>query len=851
MDNSGDDKPSQDDMKRVIAFTRDSKRLQKRKKKSSPPIAPINQGVTYLEEVSDPITYDYKIIEQFLNVVFHSECADDEFVCCYFDTFKQGFPLEEGAFFDKIEATREAAKLYFGTGTVSRDPERGVILNRNTRFVRYHVLVLDDIGTKVRADKLPAEFLPTYIIESSPDNFQYGYVLEEPITDFEQARALVELVYGAGFSDAGGKLVMKKVRLPEGINGKRTSPNREFRVKLHTMDGPLWSPERIIEVLGVSASWDTVVEDALEVRRRNAKVVGTSLWSPLCAQNASLDGVIDPILEWLVDNHMVVNFDHDWAEIKCPWHTEHTAGEGDTAYYAPVGHGDVQYQNRRAFNCYHTHGVINGTDDFLKHVAENGGPDCAAFDPAAALVASHVYDSVNNTIWGIKELFPRAYKGVDAFKNTFNSITRKPTLNLQNKAEFRPIALSALFMYNPARVVVNGTTFDPRTTSRIVREHGLLKLNTFSPPAWGEGSFDAAIVQPFIDFLEYLIPIKFEREIFIEWLAAKVQNMGFRGWGMMMVTKDKGTGRGTLALILTRLFDHRNCADRTFKELLNPSSAFNEWQAKLLIISNEASDTSDSKGFYDQYVQLREIIDTTPKHIEINNKYGAIETRLLCTSHLIFTNYENGAAIEADDRRIFVISNVQTPANAEYFTKIMSWANTVDDDGGFLFVNHVARWLKSIPVDLTKMNGRAPFTRAKQDMIDANTSALDVFMHTFISSLPTPFSHSNMVKQLSLKFHQRIGEPSDPLLKRIYEGLTDSVHAKNTFYTKGKSVRLRVSHKHDHPSYKELYTTIRLKHLTTAPKDRIIRRTVIDALELTDLNAIAKRIEQALDIAGY
>ena len=811
----------------------------------------IRDGVTYLDDRLTPITYDTELVETFLDTVFHAGVDTEEHICCYYDAKSQGYPIEEQAFFTKLDRTHKPAKLYFGCGTVSKDPERGIILNRNARFVSYRVLVLDDIGSKVSLAKIPEDFKPTYIIESSPNNFQYGYVLEEPLTDLDQARALVELVYGGGFSDSGGKLVMKKVRLPEGINGKLDKEYGEFRVKLHHMDGPRWTPEAILKTLGVGTDWAHVVEDAMESRRRNTAVTGTSLWSPLHAHNASLDGIIDPVMEWLVDNNTVVNFDHDWAEIVCPWAIEHTDGK-TSAYYSPVGFGEGDHASMRTFNCFHSHGDTTKTNDFLSYVAENGGPECAQYDPAAALVASHVYDATNNTVWGIKGLFPRAYKGLDAFKNTHNSSVRKPTLTPKNKIEFKNVPLSTLFMHSPARVVVDGTTFDPRTPARIVKQDDHLKLNTFSPPAWGDGRYDADIVQVFKDYLEYLIPDETERGMFTEWIAAKVQNMGFRGWGMMMVAKDHGTGRGTLAMMLSRLFDPRNCADKSFSELLNPQDGFNEWQSKLLVISNEASDTSNSKGFYNQCTQLRELIDTTPKLVEVNNKYGAKETRLLCTSHLIFTNYENGSALDDDDRRMYVMSNADHPASGDYFTKINEWADKIDKEGRYVFVNEVARWLKTVPVDLTKMNGRAPTTRSKTDMIEASKSAIDIFVRAFIEALPTPYSTVQMMHELSLKFFSRIDEPSVKLVRILYSSMTDSMHDKTVFKRDSKTVRVRITHKHSFEGYVDTANKLKREQIKAdSPANKRIRRSVIDALHFTDLTKVAQHIEQKLDEAGY
>ena len=66
------------------------------------------------------------------------------------------------------------------------------------------MVVLADIGTKIPLAKIPKGFRPTYILDTSAANFQYGYVLEEPVRDLPAAAMLVQLMYESGLSDEGG-----------------------------------------------------------------------------------------------------------------------------------------------------------------------------------------------------------------------------------------------------------------------------------------------------------------------------------------------------------------------------------------------------------------------------------------------------------------------------------------------------------------------------------------------------------------------------------------------------------------------------------------------------------------------
>ena len=83
-------------------------------------------------------------------------------------------------------------------------------------------IVLDDIGTKVPFDKVALQ--PTWIIETSPNNFQYGYLLEEPYRDVDDAKVFIEGLANNGYTDSGAKNPVRLFRLPVGVNNKSIYP---------------------------------------------------------------------------------------------------------------------------------------------------------------------------------------------------------------------------------------------------------------------------------------------------------------------------------------------------------------------------------------------------------------------------------------------------------------------------------------------------------------------------------------------------------------------------------------------------------------------------------------------------
>ena len=88
---------------------------------------------------------------------------------------------------------------------------------RKTQFAQAFGVMLDDIGTKAspreRLDTCP----PSYVIETSPGNFQVGYLFDEPCGDLERVEALQEALVAFDAAREG------PVRWPEWPLAKRSS----------------------------------------------------------------------------------------------------------------------------------------------------------------------------------------------------------------------------------------------------------------------------------------------------------------------------------------------------------------------------------------------------------------------------------------------------------------------------------------------------------------------------------------------------------------------------------------------------------------------------------------------------
>ena len=129
---------------------------------------------------------------------------------------------------------------YFGCSSFYPSDD-GSFKARKTQFAACHFLMLDDLGTKVPLERLEG-FELSWLIETSPGNYQGGIILAEPLTDGVVAVRLLNAVIKAGLCDAGAAGPLSRwARLPVATNGKPKYADEvgaPFQCRLHE-----WRPD--------------------------------------------------------------------------------------------------------------------------------------------------------------------------------------------------------------------------------------------------------------------------------------------------------------------------------------------------------------------------------------------------------------------------------------------------------------------------------------------------------------------------------------------------------------------------------------------------------------------------------
>ena len=122
--------------------------------------------------------------------------------------------------------------------------------------------MLDDVGTKVPMERLTVR--PSWLLETSPGNYQAGYLLREPLTDGLVADRLMNAIVAAGLCDPGANGPRTRLaRLPVGVNGKHTPP---FRCRMLQ-----WSPELRYSVDELVDGLELEVAEAGRAKRQSTR----------------------------------------------------------------------------------------------------------------------------------------------------------------------------------------------------------------------------------------------------------------------------------------------------------------------------------------------------------------------------------------------------------------------------------------------------------------------------------------------------------------------------------------------------------------------------------------------------
>ena len=240
--------------------------------------------------------------------------------------------------------TREEGWLYCVSTVKVKEKAR----RRAEDIVSAWVVPCDDVGTKAKKPPVP----PSYIVETSPENFQYGYIIQpfdvsSGSGGFEYYDGVLLGLIAAGYNDKGCRSATRVIKLPGAIH------KSGFVTRLVE-----WHPERVWDIEDLVS--DMGIEVA-EVPERNARELGST----------DVEDIDDPIYEWLHGRGLTFGSGGSgFINVKCPWHYRHSDPKESLAGYSPKGYGMAG----RSFHCFHGHCQGRNVADLISWVSAEGGP---------------------------------------------------------------------------------------------------------------------------------------------------------------------------------------------------------------------------------------------------------------------------------------------------------------------------------------------------------------------------------------------------------------------------------------------------------------------------------------------
>jgi len=724
--------------------------VQKPNHESHAPQASDDQIIAPLHD--NPCVYDTQQLLDFVDTVFHVKRG--EVLVQVSKRAPRGFgatPSE--TFTHRLNITQAPMRAYYGTSTLSYTD--GVLRHSKSAFVAFHAVVLDDVGTKIPESKIPSALAENYKIESSPGNFQLGYILKEPITDYDEAQLLINLFVDAGLTDAGGAMPCKKVRLPCGVNGKK-GPNEHFQVKLvGDLDPTPWDVQELLDAAGIEIVWAEHRKLAKDNNHRT-KRLGASAWNPDLHYVDPHTGVYDPVLEWLYEQNMVIqDGDGPFFDIVCPFHHEHSDKglEASLCGYSPIGHGLLPH--KRVFACFHSHGAGHTATDYLDQIMAMGGPDCPAVEFAPEDMVKYIYDMGSKRVFDMKMTPPRPFE-IDAVNIT------KPKVRIPNgNGGMTQIHQLNLWLRQPSCVKVFGAVQDPGAKSLVVEHDGVKKVNMATFVDYPIIAPNAKHVDKWLDYIEYLIPDKDERDYFHKWLACKIKDPTFRGAGMVLVSQTQGVGKSLLYSFIERMWGEANAVSASMDDVMG-TSAFNEYLGKHFCCVHEIMNLDDAKQRHRIYNRLKDHVDPAAQFMTINPKYGVKYQARAITSFLLLSNNLDALTMPTADRRFHVMQATEQARPDSYFTDLCEWRDAGE------WRTHIWNYYRSMDVDVS-MYGRAPESETKKEMIALNKHLLEHVVDGAIAVYPSALVPLTRIKELLIKYVPD-GVPEAPTLRNGWAG---------------------------------------------------------------------------------
>jgi len=579
------------------------------------------------------------------------------------------------------------------------------------------VMMLDDIGTKSKTPPLE----PTWIMETSPGSFQWGYAFSDQPTKAEFSAA-IRAIADAGYTDPGACNPVRNFRLPGSVNLKPDRNHFESRLVEFHPDREYALPD-ICAALGVTP----VEADSLTLR-------------PIRLAD---DGA-DDVMAWLSQQGLLLSRPNGegWAGVICPNGAEHTDGNPE-GRYMPAS---------RAYCCLHSHCVDFDSRMFLQWVADNDGPAhnpglreellAQAMDSALSKLTPTV-EYPNEAAKIIAEVERKELGRIEKSEwwGRFAYIqTDDAYFDLQDKRELTRGTFNALFRHISCKSIHNGRkveasySFDEHRQAKgakslvgvtyaagadvLVARDGLPYGNRWRDarptPVAGD-------VSPWLAHVERMVPEEFEREHLLNALAHKVQFPTHKINHAILMGGNHGSGKDTL---FAPFFWAIGGEAKANCSLVKNEDLNSQWGYALECEVMEIAELRQAEAKDRRALEntLKPIIAAPPELLMVNRKGMHPYMALNRVFVIAFSNERVAISLPSEDRRWFVLWCAAPKLPEAQAVSLWNW---YQHRGGF---EAVAHYLHTRDVSAWNPSAPPPMTEAKLIMVEHGMSTAESFL---------------------------------------------------------------------------------------------------------------------------
>jgi hypothetical protein len=579
------------------------------------------------------------------------------------------------------------------------------------------VMMLDDIGTKSKTPPLE----PTWIMETSPGSYQWGYAFSDQPTKAEFSAA-IRAIADAGYTDPGACNPVRNFRLPGSVNLKPDRNHFESRLVEFHPDREYSLPD-ICAALGVTP----VEADSLTLR-------------PIRLAD---DGA-DDVMAWLSQQGLLLSKPNGegWAGVICPNGAEHTDGNPE-GRYMPAN---------RAYCCLHSHCVDFDSRMFLQWVADNGGPAhtpglreellAQAMDSALSKLTPTV-EYPNEAAKIIAEVERKELGRVEKSEwwSRFAYIqTDDAYFDLQDKRELTRGTFNALFRHISCKSIHNGRkveasySFDEHRQAKgakslvgvtyaagadvLVARDGLPYGNRWRD---ARPTPKAGDVSPWLAHVERMVPEPFEREHLLNALAHKVQFPNHKINHAILMGGNHGSGKDTLFAPFFWAIggDAKANCSLVKNEDLNSQWGYALECEVMEIAELRQAEAKDRRALENT---LKPIIAAPPELLMVNRKGMHPYMALNRVFVIAFSNERVAISLPSEDRRWFVLWCAAPKLPEAQAVSLWNW---YQHRGGF---EAVAHYLHTRDVSAWNPSAPPPMTEAKLIMVEHGMSTAESFL---------------------------------------------------------------------------------------------------------------------------